>query len=73
MTLQVQFALKQNPHCLAYIHEHSNWYKILNREPERFKELNELAKEYYKLRPTDKLERMVDTISLVSNLMANLK
>ena len=73
MQLKVQFALKKNPHCLAYLHEHAIWYKILNRNPEKFRELNEIAREYYKLRPSDKIEKMVDTMSFVSNLMANLK
>ena len=73
MQLKVQFALKKNLHCLAYLHEHAIWYKILNRNPEKFRELNEIAREYYKLRPSDKIEKMVDTMSFVSNLMANLK
>lgn len=73
MILQVQFALKNNPHTLAYLHEHAFWYQILNRTPERFKELNELSREYYKLRPSDRIEKMVDTLSLISNLMANFK
>ena len=73
MNIKTQFALKNHPPALAYLHEHAIWYKILKRNPERFRELNELAKEYYKLRPSDRIERMVDTMSFVSNLMANLK
>ena len=73
MQLKVQFALKNNPPTLAYLHEHAIWYKILNRNPERFKELKEKAREYYKLRPSDRLEKVVDTMSFISNIMSNLK
>lgn len=73
MTLHIQFALKNNPYYLSYIRENSIWYKILNRNPERFKEFEEKAKEYYHLRPADRIEKVVDTISVVANLMNSLK
>ena len=73
MTLHIQFAIKNNPYYLSYLRENSIWYKILNRHPESFKEFEERAKEYYRLRPSDRIEKVVDTLSIVTNLMNNLK
>ena len=73
MTLNVQYQLKNQPYCLNYIREHSIWYKYLNRNPERFKELDELAKEYYKLRASDKISKVFETFELITNVVSSLK
>lgn len=73
MKLDIQFQLKNNPYYLSYIRENSIWYKILNRNPEFFKQFEEEAKTYYHLRPSDRIGRIVDTMSLAMSLMNNLK
>ena len=73
MTLDIQFKLKSNPYYIKYIREHSYWYRILNRNPITFKEFEEKVKEEYKLRPTDKISKTLDTIELVQNLLTTLK
>lgn len=73
MTLDIQFKIKNNPHYQRYIRENSIWYKILTRNPELFREFEEKVKEEYKLRPTDRLERMFTTIEMIQSVIGSLK
>ena len=73
MTLDIQMKLNNNAYYKRYIREHSIWYKILNREPNMFKNFEEQVKIDYKLRPTDKLKKTLDTIELVQNILTTLK
>lgn len=73
MTLDIQFKIKNNPYYLRYIRENSIWYKILTRNPELFFEFEEKVKQEYKLRTTDKIERMVNTIEMIQSVIGTLK
>ncbi len=73
MSLDIQFRIKNNPNYIRYLREHSNWYKILNRNPIMFREFEEKVKEDYKLRPTDKIAKTLDTIELVQKILTTLK
>lgn len=73
MILDVQFKIKNNPYYQRYIRENSYWYKILNREPNRFKEFEEQAKERYGLRPADKINRILETMEMLQTLMSSFK
>ena len=73
MILDIQFKLRNNPRYLKYLREHSYWYKILNREPYRFKEFEEKVKEEYKLRTSDKISKALSTIELFQNVISSMK
>ena len=73
MTLDIQFKIKTDPNYQKYIREHSNWYKILNRNPEAFPVFEEEVKEVYKLKPSHRITKMLDNLEMVSALMSNLK
>lgn len=73
MQLKIQFELKNNPYYLSYIRENAIWYKLLNRNPELFKRFEEEVRTYYHLRPSDRIEKMVNTMSLVANLISTMK
>lgn len=73
MTLEIQFKLKKNPVYLEYLHENSYLYKYLNRDPSYFKKFEDEVREKMKLRASDKIEKMMETISLLQNMMINLK
>ncbi len=73
MTLDIQFKIKNNPYYQRYIRENSIWYKLLTRNPELFKEFEENVKEEYKLRPTDRLEKMFNTIEMIQSVIGSLK
>ena len=72
MSLDLQFKIKSNPLYINYLHENSYWYKILNRNPEDFNKFVSAAKEHYKLRPADKLNKMISTFEIISNLITSL-
>ena len=73
MTLDTQFKLKSNPLYIKYIRENSYWYKILNREPNRFNEFVEEVKTNYKLRPTDRINKALSTFEMLSAIFSSLK
>ena len=71
MNLDTQFKLKSNPLHLQYLHENSHWYKILNRDPNRFNEFIEEMKANYKLRPADKINKAISTFEMVSAIISS--
>ena len=73
MTLEIQFKIKNNPNYQRYIREHSEWYKILNRNPKAFKLFEEKVKEEYKLRTSDKITKALSTIELFQNIISSFK
>ena len=72
MPLEIQFKLRENPLYIKYLRENNIWYKKLIRNPKLFNEFIEEMKTKYKLRTTDKIEKIVDTIDIVSNLFNNV-
>lgn len=73
MTLDTQFKIKSNPLYIKYLHENSYWYKILNRDPQKFNEFVEEVKLKYHLRPTDKIKKALDTVEMLSSILSTLK
>lgn len=73
MTLDLQFKLKSNPMYLKYLHENSYWYKVLNRDPDKFSSFVEELKTNYKLRPSDRLNKALSTFEMVSAIISSLK
>ena len=72
MPLEIQIKLRENPLYIKYLRENNIWYKKLTRNPNLFDEFVNEVKARYKLRTTDKIEKIVDTIDLVSNLFNNM-
>ena len=73
MQVETRMRLKSNPNLYRYLRENSYWYKILNRDPSRFKEFEEKAKERYHLRPSDKINRMLETFEILQTMMSSFK
>ena len=73
MKLETQYSIRGNPNYIRYLRENSNWYKILNRNPEMFKQFSEEVKENYKLRPTDRIYKALETIEVLQNVLGTLK
>lgn len=73
MELETQFKIKNNMYYQRYIRENSYWYKILNRNPEAFRNFEEEVKTAYKLRPTDKISRALDAFELLQSVISTLK
>lgn len=72
MPLEIQFKLRENPLYIRFLRENNIWYKRLIRDPNSFKVFIEEMKVKYKLRTTDKINKVVDTIDVVSNLFNNM-
>ena len=73
MTIDTQFKLKSNPLFIKYIHTNSYWYKILNRNPDKFDEFIEEVKEKYHLRPTDRIKKALDTMEMLGSILSSFK
>lgn len=73
MILDIQFRIKNNPYYQRYIRENSYWYKILNRNPEAFKQFEEEVKERYQLRPIDRISRALESLEMMTSIFSVLK
>lgn len=73
MINEIIFNIKQNRLLYTYLKYNSHWYKILNREPYRLKELEEEMKKEYKLRFEDKITDLGEKIQLVSSFLEIMK
>ncbi len=65
--------IKNNPPVYNFLRENSSWYKVLNRNPQAIRKIEELAKEKYKLRLSDRLEKLSNNMNLISSFMEMLK
>ena len=73
MRIDLIYKIKSNPLYLRYIHENSYWYKILNRDPNLFLKFDSEVKSYYKLRPSDKIEKAISTFEMINTIISTLK
>jgi len=61
--------IKNNQIIYNFLRDDSSHYKYLYRNNKYLKEIENLARERYKLRGIDKLERLKDNINLISAFM----
>ncbi len=73
MTLELQFKMQNNPLLKRYLRENSYWYKTLNRDPTKFKDFVNAMKDKYELKPTDRINKMLNNISMVQMFLDALK
>ena len=73
MILDIQFKLRSNPIYLEYLHNNSYWYKILNRNPDKFSDFIEEVKDNYHLRPTDRIKKALDAVDMLSSIFSSFK
>ena len=69
MRFEVYLKLKEKPIYTKFIRENSEWYKILNRDPNMFDKMVEDMKDKYKLRVTDKIDNVVDSVDIISKFL----
>ena len=70
MNYELKKKLDENPKYLELLRLNSNWYKILNRDPNKYDEFVKEMKIKYKLRTIDKIDNVVDTIDLVTKIIS---
>lgn len=73
MNLNLQYKINQDPRQHQFLRENSYWYKYLNRSEIYYKDfINEMRKKY-KLTASDKLNKMMENINMVSTFLDVLK
>lgn len=73
MQLDLQYRIKQDEKQIMFLRENSYWYKYLNRNNKYYKEFVDDMKDKYKLKPTDKINKMMDNINMVRTFLDILK
>lgn len=56
-----------------YLRENSYWYKSLNRDQYMLKQLETEMKKKYKLTPEDKIEKIANSINMISTFIDVLR
>ena len=73
MSIDLQYKINSNPTYIRFLRENSYWYKFLNRDPSYFKEFILDMKDKYGLKPTDRLNKMLDNINMLQMFIDVLK
>lgn len=73
MNIQTQNLLKTDPNYIKFLRENSYWYKKLNRNPKLLTEMISEMKEKYAIRPSDKINNIIDSINLLDGFVSNMK
>ncbi len=73
MTTETLIAIRNNPYYYHFLREHSSWYKLLNRNINNLKLMDEEVKKFYKLNFSDKLIDLNSKISMLRTFMDILK
>lgn len=73
MNLGLQYRINQDIRQKQFLRENSYWYKYLNRNELNYKYFLDDMKEKYKLRPTDKLNKVIDNLNMVRSVLDVLK
>ena len=73
MLLPVLYELKKDEKMHKYLHENSEWYKALNRDPTNYQKFVKAMKKKYHLYLTDKISDTIDNIDLISTVIQTIK
>ena len=61
--------LKEDKKYLTFLRENSQWYKVLNRDANKFDLFKSKMKEKYHLRTIDKVDNIVDSVDLITKIL----
>lgn len=73
MNLSLQYRINQDIRQKQFLRENSYWYKYLNRSELNYKYFLDDMKDKYKLKPTDKLNKVIDNLNMVRSVLDVLK
>lgn len=65
MIIETQIKIRSNPYLYNYLRDNSSWYKMLNRDPNSIKQLENEMKSAYKLNLTDRIDNIGKRIEMV--------
>ena len=73
MVLDLQFRIKNDERLKQFLRENSYYYKYLNRSPSYLKDIIDDMKDKYGLKPSDRINKMIDNISLMNSFLEALR
>lgn len=73
MSIDLQYKIKNNLMYQRFLRENSIWYKYLNRNPLSFNDFISDVKDKYELKPSDRLNKVLNNISLIQSFLDVLK
>lgn len=73
MSIDLQYKILSDPNLSKFLKEYSYWYKYLNRNDLYYKDFVEDMKDKYKLKATDRFNKMLDNINTVQMFLDILK
>lgn len=73
MTVETQIKIRSNPYLYRYLRDNSSWYKMLNRNPNAIKDMENEMKQAYKLNLSDKIDDIGKKIEMLRTFMDILK
>ncbi len=73
MSLELQYRINSDPRLKQFLRENSYWYKYLNRSNAYLKPFISDMKDKYKLKTTDKINKLTNNISMVRTFLDVLK
>ena len=73
MQLDIQYRINQDEKQKIFLRENSYWYKYLNRNSMYYKDVINDMKDKYKLKPSDKINKMMDNINMFKTFLDVLK
>ena len=73
MTYNLQNRINSDINLKRFLRENSYWYKYLNRSEAYYKDFIDDMKDKYKLKPTDKLNKMMENIEMFRTFLDVLK
>lgn len=73
MSIDLQYKINSDPNYVRFLRENSHWYKYLNRDSNYFKDFVLDMKDKYGLKPTDRLNKMLDNINMLQMFIDVLK
>ena len=73
MLVEIQLNINNDIRLKRFIREYPNWYKILNRNPLMYKNFVNDMKEKYQITTSDRLNKTLNSISMVQTFLDVLK
>ena len=73
MILDLQFRIKNDEKLKQFLRENSYYYKYLNRSPSYLKDVIEAMKDKYEMRPSDKINKLINNVALMNSFLEALR
>ena len=73
MKIDIMMKINNDINQKRYLREHSYWYKYLNRSNIFYKDFINDMKDKYKLKPSDKINKISKEIEMINKILDILK